>query len=191
MRATKIVLLTLVAVAVVASLGLWVFLKQGLSARAEPSRLEERVARVARGIATPSEARATENPLPATPESLAAAKEHYVEHCAVCHALNGSGETVFGENMYPRVPDLRSPETQSLTDGELHYIISEGVRFTGMPAFGAEESSEEIWELVPFLRRLPHLSEEELEELERMVGDDMDAGAGGADEPPHPHGIGR
>ena len=189
MRATKIVLLTLVVVGVVAALGLWVFLKQGLSARAEPSRLEERVARIARGIATPAEARAMENPYPTAPESISAVKEHYVEHCAVCHALNGSGETVFGENMYPRVPDLRDSETQNLTDGELHYIIS--VRFTGMPAFGAEESSEEIWELVPFLRHLPHLSEEELEELERMAGGDMDAGTGGADEPPHPHGIGR
>lgn len=63
MRATKIVLLTLVVVVVVAALGLWVFLKQGLSARAEPSRREGRVARIARGIAMPAEAKAMENPL--------------------------------------------------------------------------------------------------------------------------------
>ena len=190
MRATKIVLLTLVVVGVVAALGLWVFLKQGLSARAEPSRLEERVARIARGIATPAEARAMENPHPTAPESISAVKEHYVEHCAVCHALNGSGETVFGGNMYPRVPDLRNPETQSLTDGELHYIISEGVRFTGMPAFAGEESSEKIWELVPFLRRLPHLSEEELREVEKLAEGDPDS----SQEPmelPHAHGTSR
>lgn len=89
------------------------------------------------------------------------------------------------------MPDLRSQETQGLTDGELYHIISNGVRFTGMPAFAGEESAEEIWELVPFLRRLPHLSEEDVKELERMAGGDMDAGTGGADEPPHPHGIGR
>lgn len=190
MRAAKIVLLTLVVVVVVAVLGVWIFLKQGLSARAEPLRLEEQVARFARGFATPAEARAMETPYPPTPESISAAKEHYVEHCAVCHALNGSGDTVFGRNMYPRVPDLRSPETQSLTDGELHYIIGEGVRFTGMPAFAGEESSEEIWELVPFLRRLPHLSEEELREVEELAEGDPDSSR----EPlelPHAHGTSR
>jgi mono/diheme cytochrome c family protein len=186
MRATKIVLLTLVVVVGVAILGVWMFLKRGLSARPEPSRLEERVARIARGIATPAEARTMENPVPATPANMAAAKEHYVEHCAACHALDGSGETILGRNMYPRAPDLRRSETQNLADGELHYIISEGVRFTGMPAFGGDESTVEIWQLVPFLRRLPHLSEEELKELETMAGGDRDD-VEGADRPPHEH----
>ena len=71
--------------------------------------------------------------------------------------------------MYPKVPDLRDSETQKLTDGELYYIISNGVRFTGMPAFGGEDSPEEIWKLVLFIRRLPNLPPEELQEMEKMA----------------------
>ncbi len=187
MRAAKIVLLTLGGVVVVAALSGWLLLKQGLSAREKPSRLEARMARIARRIATPAGARLMENPYTPTQESISEAMKHFVEHCAACHALDGSGDTVFGRNMYPRTPDLRSQESQSLTDGELYYIISNGVRFTGMPAFAGEESAEEIWELVPFLRRLPHLSEEELEEMQSRTTGETDEEKAATSDPSHVH----
>jgi len=106
------------------------------SAREKPSRFEEFLAQHARRIATPAGAKGLKNPYSLTPESLDAAREHWVDHCATCHALDGSGNTVIGRNLYPKAPDLRDATTQGLSDGELYYIINDGVRFTGMPALG-------------------------------------------------------
>jgi len=162
--------------------------RHGFSAREKPTWVEEFFARHARRIATPSGARDVKNPYPLTPGRLASARAHWVDHCATCHALDGGGNTAFGKNMYPPAPDLRDNTTQSLSDGELFYIISNGVRFTGMPAWGGEHTPEETWELVSFIRRLPALTPEELKELEEM----MKAGSTGghSDAPgaaPHAH----
>lgn len=146
----------------------WAVLRHGFSAREKPSRIEEFLARHARRIATPSDAKGLKNPYPLTAESLPAAREHWVEHCAICHGLGGRGDTAIGRNLYPKAPDMTGQTTQQLTDGELYYIISNGVRFTGMPAWGGEDSPEEIWQLVSFIRRLPNLSPEELKLIERM-----------------------
>ncbi len=145
-------------------------LRHGFSARETPSRLEEFLARHARKLATPAGAKEQKNPYPDTVESLESARNHWVDHCANCHALEGSGDTVIGRNLYPKVPDVREANTQELSDGEIYYIISNGIRFTGMPASGGGDSPEEIWQLVSFIRRLPSLSPEELEFLEQLSG---------------------
>ena len=168
-RGKAIVLLLLFLVVAAVGYLLWLVNTHGFSAREEPTRVEAWLARHARRIATPADAKNLQDPYYATEANLAPARQHFVEHCATCHALNGSGNTVFGRNMYPKVPDLRDQQTQKLTDGELYYIISNGVRFTGMPAFGGEDSQEEIWKLVLFIRRLPNLPPEELREMQRMA----------------------
>ena len=69
-------------------------------------------------------------------------------------------------------------------------MIADGIRFTGMPAFAAEETSQEIWDLVPLLRRLATLSPEELREMERMTTNSMPMepdNSGGEDVPSHAH----
>lgn len=144
-------------------------LRHGFSARGEPSRLEEFLARHARKLATPAGAEEQKNPYPATAESMESARKHWVEHCASCHALEGSGDTVISRNLYPKVPDVREANTQELSDGELYYIISNGIRFTWMPASADGDSPEEIWQLVSFIRRLPSLSPEELEFLGQLA----------------------
>ena len=168
--------------------------RHGYSAREKPSRLEEFLARHARKIATPAGAKELKNPYPATPESLAAARAHWAEHCATCHALDGGGNTVIGRNLYPKTPDMRDALTQGLSDGELYYIIANGVRFTGMPAWGGEDSPEEIWQLVSFIRHLPQLTPEELEEMQKTAAGPESQGhthpGGNTDRPgtpPHKH----
>jgi len=71
--------------------------------------------------------------------------------------------------MYPKPPDMRGSATQDLTDGELFYIIRNGVRFTGMPGFASGPADEDLesWGLVRFIRLLPELSTEELERMRR------------------------
>ncbi len=166
---------TLVIIVAVALLGLVVataasILHDGLSSRATPSRFEIMMARNVRHLAIPSNARLAQNPLLVSPEDLRDARLHFADHCAVCHANDGGGQTMIGSGLYPKPPDLRLPETQSLTDGELFWIIENGVRFTGMPAFsngGEHGGMQDSWKLVHFIRHLPHLSVAERIEMER------------------------
>jgi len=146
------------------------FLHDGLSARATPTKFEIMVARRARHLATPARARLAQNPLLVSAEDLRDARLHFADHCAICHANDGGGQTMIGSGLYPKPPDLRLPETQNLTDGELFWIIENGVRFTGMPAFsngGGHGGMLDSWKLVHFIRHLPHLTATERIEMER------------------------
>ena len=93
------------------------------------------MARRARSFAIPSSARARSNPVPPSSEALADGMAHYADHCAVCHANDGTGKTEMGQGLFPKAPDMRLAATQQLTDGELFYVIENGIRFTGMPAW--------------------------------------------------------
>ena len=140
----------------------------GVSARVNPSALEIMMARQIRHMAIPKSARSLQNPVTDTPETLRDARLHFADHCALCHANDGSCDTPFGRNLYPKPPDMRRALTQKLTDGEIFWIIENGVRFTGMPAFGGAHGSEDdSWKLVRFIRHLPKLTAEERLEMER------------------------
>ena len=145
-------------------------LRRGYSALDKPTALEEAVARRLRGLATPARARGQVNPLPASAETLAHGRAHYADHCAVCHANDGSGQTAMGQGLYPKAPDMRLPPTQKLSDGELFYVIRNGVRFTGMPGWGAgpEHEDRDSWALVHFIRHLPKVTAEELAEMRAL-----------------------
>ena len=114
------------------------FLPGAFSAKQQPSELEIKLARLARHLATPTEWSDAANPIPFSPEVVADARHHFADHCATCHANDGSGKTKMGPNFNPPVPDLRSEYVQSLSDGELFYVIHFGIRLTGMPAWGGE-----------------------------------------------------
>jgi len=142
----------------------------GISAKAEPSALEKVVARRLLRASIPGAARDLRAPVSPRKQVLAQGRAHFADHCAICHANDGSGRTEMGRGLYPRPPDLRKTATQELTDGELFYIVENGIRLTGMPGFGdgSEESKEETWHLVAFLRHLPKLAPEEKLEMERL-----------------------
>ncbi len=143
-------------------------LRGGASARPEPSRAESAVARRLRAWAMPSSARKLPNPVAPSEQVLAEGRAHFADHCASCHANDGSGRTELGRNLHPRAPDLRAAATQGLADGELFWVIENGVRLTGMPAWGAAGKPEESWTLVHFIRHLPRLTEPERLEMERL-----------------------
>lgn len=148
-------------------LGLLV-LRGGISARPEPSKLEASVARRIRHLAIPASDRSLQNPFGSSDAALAGGRVHFADHCAVCHGNDGKERSPFGRGLYPRPPELAAPPTQALSDGELFFIIENGVRFTGMPAFGVEGRSETSWHLVAFIRHLPSITAEELHEMERL-----------------------
>jgi mono/diheme cytochrome c family protein len=164
-------LIVLVAIAaVVVGIVAYSIVRRGLSARAEPSRVEELVARTMRGLATPRRVRSMTNPVKRTQAVLTEGLEHFSDHCAVCHANNGSGHTEIGRGLYPPPPDMRAAATQELSDGELFSIIENGIRLTGMPAWGTgnAEGERASWALVHFIRRLPELTDEEISRMESL-----------------------
>src|SRR5437764_11849299 len=138
-RSTLVILIGLVLVGMALAIAIAVsVLHDGLSAKATPTRLEAFVARNARHLAIPGKARAAQNPVLDSAEGQRDARLHFADHCAICHGNDGSGDTPIGNGLYPKPPDLRRSATQELSDGELFWIIENGVRFTGRPAFSSE-----------------------------------------------------
>jgi mono/diheme cytochrome c family protein len=167
-RTIVVVLLALLVVAAVgAAAGLWYVRATNLSALPPPHPAEARLARAVRRFAVPTGIQEQRNPIPLTSDVVAAGRAHFADHCASCHANDGSGDTEMGRNLFPKAPDMRLPATQSLTDGELFWIIEHGVRFTGMPGWstGTKEGEAASWQLVHFIRHLPDITEAELGDM--------------------------
>ncbi len=159
-----IVVLVLVA-------GLWIsgLIPHCCGARQAPSSIELALARRLRSFSMPSDARRSKNPFAISPDILREASRHFADHCATCHANDGGGNTEMGRNLYPPAPDMRLAATQQLTDGELYYIIHNGVRWTGMPAWGEPGGDDaDSWKLVLFIRHLPDINAGELHDMERF-----------------------
>ena len=150
--------------------GVVLLVRHGISARDEPTRVEALLARQLRHLAVPRAAREAPNPVPLTPEGLARARAHFADHCASCHGNDGRGQTALGRNLYPKAPDMTLAATQRLSDGEIFYIIENGVRLTGRPAWGVAgpHDATESWELVHFIRHLPKIAGQELADMEAL-----------------------
>lgn len=147
----------------------WRMLASGMSARPTPSPLEEGVALKLRKLAVPDRYKHMKNPVTLSDEVLRGAMEHWADHCATCHANDGSGQTTVGRNMYPRPPDMRASRTQGMSDGEIYYVINQGIRLTGMPAWGKPgDDDSESWQLVAFIRALPTLTAAQVEAMTAM-----------------------
>ena len=124
------------------------------------------MAKTARKLSVPASGRDTKNPSAPTTEVLSEARAHFADHCATCHGNDGTGTTEIGQNLYPKPPDMRQPETQKLTDGQIYYIIHNGIRLTGMPAWGGSGKDDDSWKLVLFIRHLPQMTPQEMKEME-------------------------
>jgi mono/diheme cytochrome c family protein len=159
--------LVLAAALLVLCGGGWLALRRGFSAREKPSPLEAFVAGRVRLLGVTAQHGLAVNPVASSAEVMGRARAHFADHCATCHANDGSGETAIGRNLYPRAPDMRKQATQSLSDGQIFWIIKNGVRLTGMPAWGADTKEDDrvTWELVHFIRHLSRLAPEELAEM--------------------------
>ncbi len=166
---TVILLAVLAGAATFGWLGYRLF-TTGFSAKTEPQAIEIFLARQIRHLAIPIEQRNSPNPVPLSPDLLQEGLAHFADHCAVCHANDGSGQTPIGKNVYPKAPDLRLPDTQSMSDGELFWVIHNGIRFTAMPAWGEGDPAQDLdsWKLVHFLRHLPQLTAEELDQMKDL-----------------------
>lgn len=100
--------------------------------------------------------RSDPNPLAATPENIAKGQSNFTAYCMVCHGLDGQTTGVaFADKMSPPVPMLNAPAVQAYSDGQLHWIIANGVSPSGMPASKQIFSDDEMWQMVLYIRHLP------------------------------------
>jgi len=96
------------------------------------------------------------NPLPPTAANIASGKEAFTHYCVACHGMDGQNTGVpFADKLSPPVPLLSSTEVQSYTDGQLKWVIDNGISPSGMPGSKGVLSDEEIWSTVLFIRHLP------------------------------------
>jgi mono/diheme cytochrome c family protein len=96
------------------------------------------------------------NPLPTTPENWADGKEAFSHYCVACHGMDGQNTGVpFADHISPPIPSLASEDVQRYTDGQLKWILDNGIRPSGMPGSRGTLSDDELWSIIIFLRRLP------------------------------------
>jgi len=120
-----------------------------------PSKVERSVMRWTKHTVTVRN-KSEHNPLPLNDENLAAGKEAFSHYCVACHGMDGQNTGVpFADMISPPVPQLNSPEVQSYTDGQLKWVIDNGIEPSGMPGSKGILSDDEIWSTVLFIRHLP------------------------------------
>ncbi|MBU6480100.1 MAG: c-type cytochrome [Nitrospirae bacterium] len=172
MRTKLVVFIIVVGLGIVGTFG-WLgyqLFTTGFSAKTEPHAIEVFLARQIRHLAVPIEKRNAQNPIPLSSDVMKESLAHFADHCAQCHGNDGRGQTPIGKNVYPKAPDLRLPDTQSMSDGELFWVIHNGIRFTAMPAWGEGDIDKDLdsWKLVHFIRHLPQLTSEELDQMKGL-----------------------
>jgi mono/diheme cytochrome c family protein len=169
-KPVRVLLILSIAIVAGAALALRGMIRRGFSARDRPSAAEVFLGQRMRRWAIPANARKMTNPFADSTEAVQAGRAHFADHCASCHGNDGRGKTEIGQNLYPKAPDMWGKDTQSLSDGELFYTIKNGVRLTGMPAWGKDTSEDDqaSWQLVSFIRHLPWITPKELEEMKAL-----------------------
>ena len=96
------------------------------------------------------------NPIAYTPDAAKEGGEHFQHHCQICHGLDGQATGVpFATKMSPPVPDLTSKDVQDYTDGQLKWIIENGIGPSGMPGWKGILEDDEMWHIVRYIRHLP------------------------------------
>jgi mono/diheme cytochrome c family protein len=157
-----------VGVAALAFLGSGLF---EVAAAVPPTALETRIARFALDRSISRRARPATSPVGKDADALRAGGGHYRRMCVACHGAPGVDPSEIGEGLNPPAPDLTLERVQRRSDGELFWIVQNGIRMSGMPAFGPTHKEREIWEIVAFLRHLPSITPEEEKALAAATKD--------------------
>ena len=163
MRVLTGILIGVVLVAAAVGLLFWSG-SYNVAATNPPGRFEKKFAAFALDRAIQKRAPVRTNPF-SKPEDVRAGLAHFKENCVDCHGAPGVEESEFGQGLNPPAPDLTLPALQKLRDGELFWVVSNGIRMTGMPAFSPTHKEDEIWKIVAFVRHLPEITKEEQQTL--------------------------
>ncbi len=128
----------------------WLYFRFGyapVATAASPMPFEKSLAHMALHARIEKEAPKTV-PIAATNDNYRAGADVYRTHCAVCHGLPGQADTATSKGMFPRPPELF--KGTGVTDdpaGETYWKVSNGIRLTGMPAYGSTLSKDQMWQV--------------------------------------------
>ncbi len=131
------------------------------TATRKPLPLERTVANMAKDVVIPLEAHNAKDPVPPSDEAIKAGEQVYLQDCALCHGADGHGYTNLGRHMFPPAMDLTSPHVQHWTNGDLFWIIENGISLTGMPSWSSTISATDSWKIAQFIHALPRLDAEQ------------------------------
>jgi mono/diheme cytochrome c family protein len=149
------ILVVLIALALAAVVVIVGFTQIKLDALQEPGHLETFLATQVKHLLV---LRSSREGIPPAPMNLQASIEEgdklYATDCSMCHGADGHTLTDSGRWMYPRASDLTSSTVRNYSDRELFWIVKNGIRLSGMPAFGKVESDEHMWNLVHYVTTL-------------------------------------
>jgi len=162
-----------------------------MSAAAKPGKMESAIAPWALARSMARRAPEQSNPFANDPSVLPSGLAHYRVNCVLCHGAPDVEPAELAQGLNPPAPALESAETQSLADGQIFWIVKNGIRLTGMPAFGPTHGGEEIWHIVAFVRHLPKITEEEKKAFESETKEEVEhhhEGAPEAKESKNEHG---
>jgi mono/diheme cytochrome c family protein len=102
----------------------------------------------------PASAKKLNNPMAANQENIDAGRALFNRNCASCHGEDGKAKTDLAGAMKVRPTDLTDKAMHGITDGEIYWVISNGIKKSGMPAFSAKTKPDERWQMVVFVKHL-------------------------------------
>jgi mono/diheme cytochrome c family protein len=102
----------------------------------------------------PASAKKLKNPLTATEENIEAGRTLFNHNCASCHGEDGSAKTDVAGAMKVRPADLTGHAMHGITDGEIYWVIANGIKTSGMPAFRTKTRPNEQWQMALYVKRL-------------------------------------
>src|SRR5258706_7813791 len=100
----------------------------------------------------PASAKELKNPLTATAEHIASGRALFTQRCAPCHGADGKAMSEMAAAMKIKPADLTA--LHGRTDGEIYWVISNGIRQSGMPAFESKMSEQERWQAALYVKHL-------------------------------------
>ena len=160
-----------VTVLVVLAIGGFIFATGRFNVAANaPPDLTDKVAPWVLDKALERRAREVTDPIAKDPGAVARGMSDYREDCLPCHGAPGVDAAEFQEGMNPTPPGIDADVVRNLSDAKLFWVIKNGIRMTGMPAFGVNTKDDEIRDIVAFVRHTPHLTDAERQALKSGEG---------------------
>jgi len=102
----------------------------------------------------PASAKKLKNPLTAGEETINAGKQLFNNHCAICHGEDGKSKTDVAASMKKKPTDLTAKEMRGITDGEIYWVLTNGVAKNGMPGFKTKANDKERWQMTVYVKHL-------------------------------------
>ncbi len=145
-----------------------------MSAASPPGRMESVIGPWVLNRSMARHAQEQDNPFEDAPSVLPSGMKHYGANCVLCHGAREVPPVELAHGLNPPAPALDAEAARSRTDGQLFWVVRNGIRMTGMPAFGPTHEDEEIWHIVAFVRHLPDLTDQERQTLLAVVQKEPD-----------------